>query len=102
MLAMNYADRHTYVFEEQVLPLARSLDLGVAVMKVYGGAREMKYETYRESALTALGGRSHSLAFRYALGLPGAAVAVIGMYTLEELDRNIAWARAWEALTAEE
>lgn len=99
MLAMNYADRHTYGFEEQVLPLAQTLDLGVAAMKVYGGGKEMNYEAHRESAL---GQRSHHLAFRYALGLAGVAVAVIGMYTLEQLERNIAWARAWEALTGEE
>lgn len=98
MLAMNYADRHTYGFEEQVLPHAQKLDLGVAVMKVYGGAKDMEYEKNRESALT----RNHSLAFRYALGLEGASLAVIGMYTLEELERNIAWARAWEPLTGEE
>jgi hypothetical protein len=98
MLAMNFADRHTYGFERLVLPLAERLDLGVACMKVYGGAREMNYEVSRESALTT----GHSTAFRYALGLPGVAVAVIGMYTVEELERNIAFARRWEPLTGEE
>jgi uncharacterized protein len=99
MLAMNYIDRHTYGFEEQVLPDAEGLDLGIACMKVYGGAKEMNYEANRVSHL---GERNHSLAFRYALGLPGVAVAVIGMYTVEELERNIAWARSWEPLTGEE
>lgn len=99
MLAMNYVDRHTYGFEEQILPRARSLDLGIACMKVFGGARGMDYQVTRESAL---GQRDHHLAFRYALGLPGVAVAVIGMFTIEELERNIAWARGWEPLTVEE
>jgi len=99
MLAMNYADRHTYGFEEKLLPLAGSLDLGIACMKVYGGAKEMNYEKFRVSAL---GERNHHAAFRYALGLPGVAVAVIGMFTQEELERNVAWARAWEPLTGEE
>lgn len=99
MLAMNYADRHTYGFEERVLPAAQRLDLGVACMKVYGGAREMNYEVNRVSAL---GERNHHTAFRYALGLPQVAVAVIGMYTLAELEQNIAWARHWEPLTGEE
>jgi predicted aldo/keto reductase-like oxidoreductase len=99
MLAMNYADRHTYGFEERILPCAHALDLGVAAMKVYGGAREMEYKTPRPSAL---GERNHRPALRYALGLPGVAVAVIGMYTVEELERNIAWAHAWEPLTGEE
>jgi predicted aldo/keto reductase-like oxidoreductase len=99
MLAMNYADRHTYGFEERILPRADSLDLGIAAMKVYGGAREMEYQPPRPSAL---GERDHHRAFRYALGLPGVAVAVIGVYTIDELERNIAWARGWEPLTKEE
>lgn len=98
MLAMNFVDRHTYGFEELVLPLARQLDLGVAVMKVYGGAQEMKYEEYRNSQLKA----GHHAAFRYALGLPGASLAVVGMYSIAEVERNVAWARNWEPLTGEE
>jgi predicted aldo/keto reductase-like oxidoreductase len=99
MLAMNYADRHTYGFEERILPRAHALDLGIAAMKVYGGARGMDYPTARDSAL---GERRHHPAFRYALGLPGVAVAVIGMYSTEELEQNVAWARTWEPLTPEE
>jgi predicted aldo/keto reductase-like oxidoreductase len=99
MLAMNYADRHTYGFEERVLPRAGELDLGIACMKVYGGARGMDYPTARHSAL---GERDHRRAFRYVLGLPGVAVAVIGVYTVAELEQNITWARAWEPLTREE
>jgi predicted aldo/keto reductase-like oxidoreductase len=98
MLAMNFADRHTYGFERRVLPLAEKLDLGVAVMKVYGGAQDMKYDVNRHSQLTG----GHHSAFRYALGLPGASLAVIGMNTVAEVERNIAWARNWEPLTGEE
>ncbi|MBM3458749.1 MAG: aldo/keto reductase [Armatimonadetes bacterium] len=99
MLAMNYVDRHTYGFENRVLPLAGQLDLGVAVMKVFGGAREMNYEKNRDSQL---GARNHFPAFRYALGLPGAAVAVVGMFTVAEVEKNAAWARNWSPLTGEE
>ncbi len=99
MLAMNYADRHTYGFEDLVLPLAERLDLGVACMKVFGGTREMNYEVNRDSAL---GDQPHQPALRYALGLPGVALAVVGMFTIEEMEKNIAWARAWEPLTGEE
>src|SRR5262249_53452273 len=99
MLAMHYADRHTYGFEQRVLPRAGALDLGIAAMKVYGGAREMGYETPRPSAL---GGRDHRTAFRYALGLPGVAVAVIGMYSIAELEQNSAWAQDWTPLSLDE
>ena len=99
MLAMNFVDRHTYGFERRVLPLAEKLDLGVACMKVFGGARDMDYEKHRVSHL---GDRPHHPAFRYALGLPGVAVAVVGMFTLEELERNLEWAKTWEPLTGPE
>jgi uncharacterized protein len=98
MLAMNYVDRHTYAFEERLLPIAEKLDLGIAAMKVFGGAKDMDYEKHHFSQLE----RGHHSAFRYALGLPGVAVAVIGMYTVEEIERNLAWAQNWEPLTGEE
>ena len=99
MLAMNYADRHTYGFEERLLPRVGELDLGVAAMKVYGGAKGMDYKNERGSQL---GERDHHTAFRYALGLPHVATAVIGMYTVAEIEQNIAWAQGWEVLTAED
>jgi predicted aldo/keto reductase-like oxidoreductase len=98
MLAMNYVDRHTYAFEERLLPIAEKLDLGIAAMKVFGGAKDMDYEKHHFSQLE----RGHHAAFRYALGLPGVAVAVIGMYTAEEIERNLTWAHHWEPLTGEE
>jgi predicted aldo/keto reductase-like oxidoreductase len=99
MLAMNYADRHTYNFEGRLLPRAGELDLGVAAMKVYGGAKGMDYKNERVSQL---GERDHHQAFRYALGLPGVATAVIGMFTVAEIEQNVAWAQEWEALTPED
>jgi uncharacterized protein len=98
MLAMNFADRHTYGFEDRILPLAEKLDLGVACMKVFCGAKDMSYEANRCSHLE----QQHALAFRYALGLPGVAVAVIGMNTVEQVEQNVRWARNYEPLTAEE
>lgn len=103
MLAMNYADRYTYNFEELVLPLAAEHDVGVAAMKVYGGAEAMKYETgptesKRPSALKAHGTHDHQKALRYALGLPGVALAVLGMYDERELSQNLAWAKGYTPL----
>ena len=102
MLAMNIMDRHVYNFEERVLPVAREQDLGIAAMKVYGGAAEMDYTKPVDSALRTKMGYDHRLAFRYALGLPGVSLAVIGMYTESELDENIRWAMEYAPLSAAE
>lgn len=50
---------------------------------------------------TAAPAFDHECALRGALGPPGVGVAVIGMYSEEELDRNIEWVRRWQPLTAE-
>ncbi len=105
MLGMNYADRYTYNFEELVLPLAVERNVGVAAMKVYGGAESMNYETgptesKRKSALAAHGPHDHQKALRYALGLPGIAIAVIGMYNEQELAENLSWVKDYAPLAA--
>src|SRR5215210_2470574 len=38
--AVNFADRHTYNFEEQVWPAAARSQIGLIAMKVFGGARD--------------------------------------------------------------
>lgn len=101
MVAMNFADRHTYGFETEVLPLAVRQGAGVAAMKVFGGAPKMEYKVPTPSVL-AEAGDYHELAFRYALGLPGVQVAVIGVYSEAELRQNVAWARAFQPLSRAE
>ncbi|MCY3871747.1 MAG: aldo/keto reductase [Gemmatimonadetes bacterium] len=100
MLAINLADRYTYNFENEVLPLAYEQNVGVAAMKVYGGAQGMTYQTPRTSALAAHGSHDHELALRYALGLPGVCTAVIGMFSEAELVQNLEWARRFTPLNA--
>ena len=102
MLAMNYVDRHVYGFETRVLPLARKRRLGVAAMKVFGGAPEMRYDKPVRSAMGSRGEPDHRAALRYALSLPGVSVAVVGVYREEELVENVAWARSVEPLGADE
>jgi predicted aldo/keto reductase-like oxidoreductase len=103
MLAMNFVDRHTYNFENEVLPLANERNVGVAAMKIYGGAKDMNYHPQNQpSQLASAGSHDHHQALRYGLGLPGVAVAVVGMYTVKELKQNIEWARNFEPLSSEE
>jgi predicted aldo/keto reductase-like oxidoreductase len=39
---------------------------------------------------------------RFALGIEGVAVAVLGMRTRQELEQNVEWAMSYEPLTADE
>lgn len=100
MFALSFADCHIYNFEELVLPLAQAQHAGVAAMKVYGGAIDMQYETPRASQLADSGFDGHERALRYALGLPGVQIAVIGVYNEEELVQNIEWVRRYAPLDA--
>ena len=102
MVAMNYGDRFTYGFEQQVLPVARQHDVGVAAMKVYGGALGMQYANPTPAALTTLGPADHERALRWALGQDGVAVAVIGMFDQTEVERNVSWEHRLRPLTAAE
>jgi hypothetical protein len=92
MNAVNVVDRHTYAFEDVVWPVARKKKVGLAAMKVYGGgvtACKMPEDLRRAS-------------LRFALGVEGVAVAVLGMRTVKELEQNVEWAHAFEPLTAAE
>lgn len=102
MLAMNFIERNVYGFEDRVLPIARAQGLGVAAMKVFGGAPEMEYNAPVKSAMEVKGGYDLEKAFRYSLGLPGVALNVIGVYTEEELEQNIRWAREFSPLSPAE
>jgi predicted aldo/keto reductase-like oxidoreductase len=96
---VNFADRHTYNFEEQVWTVANRLNLGLIAMKVFGGAQ-------KSGAM----GLSHclmplphlDLAFRYALSEPLVTCAVIGMATPRELQDNLRRARTFSPLNARE
>jgi uncharacterized protein len=102
MLAMNPVDRHTYRFEETVLPAAVERGIGVFAMKAYAGARGMRYKAPEPSALAEAGFPDLHAAFRYAAGLSGVASVVIGAFSPEELALNAAWARAFTPLSPEE
>ena len=85
---------------ERVLAIAQNS--GVAAMKVYGGATNMKYDTPVVPHLRNHGDHDHQLALRYALDLAGVATAVVGVFNERELRQNIKWARSAAPLSGEE
>jgi uncharacterized protein len=98
MNAVNLVIRHVYDFEDKVWPVAAKKNVGLAAMKVFGGApggaKKPKGarlpEKFQQSAL------------RYALGLPGVCVVVLGIHDETEMAQDLKWVRDFKPLTAEE
>jgi predicted aldo/keto reductase-like oxidoreductase len=88
MVAMNFVDRHTYGFEEKVLPRARELGVGVLGMKTFGGIRGgFRYTKQRRpSQMDPIYLQN---AVRYSLSLEGVTGIVVGVHDAEELQQNI-------------
>lgn len=86
LIPINPADRHLYDFAAPLAEAARSSGAGLVAMKVVANG------ALRTEAQTCL---------RYALGHP-VSCAVVGMESAEEVRANVATARAFQALSAEE
>ncbi len=97
--AVNFADRYTYHFEDQVWPVAARADIGLIAMKVYGGARHPAPAALSHCRMPA---DYLDVAFRYALSQPRVACAVIGMATPRELADNLRRARGFSPLSSGE
>src|SRR5436309_1416389 len=80
LVALGPVDRLVNNPEEVLLPVARRKQVGVIAMKVYGHG-ELK---------------QRGPALRYALGLPGVSLAIVGMAEESEIDENV---RLAEGLT---
>lgn len=96
---VNFADRHTYNFEESVWPVAARANIGLIAMKVFGGAQDPPPSTMSHSQMPA---EFRDIAFRYALSQPKVSSAVIGMATHQELGENLRRARTFSPLSVEE
>ena len=102
LMVLNFVDRHTYDFEEKVLPLARKHDLGVVAMKVFGGMRGGFASYGGPKAPPQLDAQYLELAVRYALGLPGVATVNIGVHDANQVRKNVRIAKNFRPLSAEE
>ena len=97
--AVNFVDRHTYNFEEQVWPAAAQANIGLIAMKVFGGAQDPPPNTLSHSQMPV---EYHDMAFRYALSQPQVCCAIIGMATHRELEENLGRARMFKPLSVGE
>jgi hypothetical protein len=92
MCAVNFVDRHTYNFEGTVFAEARKRGLGIVAMKILGG-------TLKQGVNARLSEPEHyEMAVRYALGIPGLAVAIMGMCREGEVKKAAAAVRAYQPL----
>jgi aryl-alcohol dehydrogenase-like predicted oxidoreductase len=95
MNAVNFVVQHTYAFEHKVWSRARHMNLGLVAMKVLGGAA-------RDEGGFKVDAMYYEKAIRYALSIPGLAVAVIGMENITELEKAASVVARAQPLSSEE
>src|SRR5215207_7498512 len=86
LVALGAIDRLVTGPETVLLPIAQRKDMGVIAMKVFGHG-ELK---------------QHELALRYALGLSGVSLAILGMEEEAQIDENVRLAQQMTPLSQSE
>ncbi len=97
MLVINFVDRHTYNFEEKVIPVAAKHGVGVVAMKVLGGAVSLDYSTRQQHALIAKD--YYEQAIHYSLGVADVCTAVVGCKSIAEIQLAKQAGRSYHALS---
>ncbi|OGD18634.1 MAG: hypothetical protein A2W03_08545 [Candidatus Aminicenantes bacterium RBG_16_63_16] len=96
MFVVNFVDRHTYNFEEKVIPVARQHNAGVVAMKVLGGSAS-GYESRDQRSMMV--DSDIEPAILYVLGVPGVSTAVIGCRSVEQVRLAGAAARRYRPMS---
>ena len=99
---VNFVDRHTYGFEEKVLPIARKNNIGIVAMKVFGGARKSAGSYSNPKAPPELDVEHLELAVRYAMSVPGVNTLNLGAHNMEQVRKNIEMVRNCGPLTSDD
>jgi len=100
LTVVNFVDRHTYHFEDKVLPVARKHKVGIVAMKVFGGARKSQYA---DPNCTAQLDEQHlESAVRYALSIEGVATLNIGTHNPQQVRKDVEMVKRFRPLTQEE
>jgi uncharacterized protein len=82
MCSMNFVERSIYNFEEQVLPEAKKLGIGVIAMKVLGGPQNGVVPRLSSP-------KDYQDSLRYVWSVPEVSVAIIGMRNVAELQQAL-------------
>lgn len=102
LTVVNFVDRHTYHFEETVLPLAQKRNIGIVAMKVFGGASSKAGGYANPKAPPQMDVKYLELAVRYALGVPGVTTLDIGCHNVEQVRQDAEMIRRYKPLTPQE
>jgi aryl-alcohol dehydrogenase-like predicted oxidoreductase len=97
---INFVDRHTYKFEENILPLARKHNTGIVAMKVFGGARKGNYPDPK--CLPQLDVEHLEMAVRYSMAIEGVASLEIGAHNVEQVRKGVELVKRCRPLSEEE
>lgn len=100
LTVVNFVDRHTYNFEEKVLPVARRHNVGIVAMKVFGGARKSNYQD--PNSPPEMDVEHLERAVRYSLGTPGVCTVNLGVHNAQQLRQNIEMVKRYQTLDEQE
>lgn len=102
LVIVNFVDRHTYGFEEDILPIARRHNVGIVAMKVFGGARKNSGGYKNPKSPPELDEKHLELAVHYAMSTPGVCTLNIGVQNAEQVRTNVAMLKRFRPLPSEE
>ncbi len=91
LMSLNAADRHNRSFMDNLLPFAVERQMGIIGMKIPARGR-----IFRPDGITSM-----EPAMRYVLTLPVSTI-IVGISTMQELEEDIGYARAFRPMTEQE
>lgn len=95
---VNFGDRHTYRFEEDILPIARKHNIGIIAMKVFGGASKKSGGYKNPKSPPEMDEKHLELAVRYSLSTPGVCTLNIGVQNADQVRKNVQMLKEFQPL----
>ena len=104
MVPVNFADKYTYGYEKDVLPIARKHNVGIVAMKVFGGPALKKTGKWSwrwddPNNKANVGTENVEMAIRYGLSVPGVSTVNLGVHNAEQVRQNVRHVAAFKPLS---